>query len=111
MNYVPPRTKTTVSNSIKKILKLFPKKTIKAKLLKTTLKGFAKFYEVDIVYYNNSQKQLISTVTESQNYLVLKLLTNPPHDQHQTLRFILLNKTIIETLVGKRFSTNKFYTN
>ena len=31
MNYAPPRTKATVSNSIQKILNLFPKKTIKAK--------------------------------------------------------------------------------
>ena len=29
MNYIPPRTKATVSNSIQKILNLFPKKIIK----------------------------------------------------------------------------------
>ena len=29
MNYVPPRAKATVSNSIQKILNLFPKKIIK----------------------------------------------------------------------------------
>ena len=49
MNYVPPRTKATVSNSIKTIMNLFPKKTIKINLLKKALKNFTKSYEVDIV--------------------------------------------------------------
>ena len=53
MNYVPHRAKATVSNSIQKILNLFPKKIIKVKLLKTALKDFTKFYEVDIVYYDD----------------------------------------------------------
>ena len=34
MNYVPPRTKATVSNSIQNILNVFLKKTIKLKLLR-----------------------------------------------------------------------------
>ena len=39
MNYVSPKTKATVSNSIQKILNLFPKITIKAKLFKTVFKA------------------------------------------------------------------------
>ena len=53
INYILPRAKALVFNSIQKILNLFPKKTIKVKLLKTALKGFTKSYEVDNVYYND----------------------------------------------------------
>ena len=57
MNYVPPRTKAIIFNSIQKILNLFPK----VKLLKAALKDFTKSYEVDIVYYDDLQKQLFAT--------------------------------------------------
>ena len=48
--YVPSRSKATVSNSIQKILNLFPKKTIKTKLLKTALKDFVKSHKIGIVF-------------------------------------------------------------
>ena len=49
MAYIPPTVKTTASAAFQKILNLFPKKTIKVKLLKTALKRYAKSYDVDIV--------------------------------------------------------------
>ena len=57
MNYIPPRIKAIVSNLIQKILNLFPK----VKLLKTALEDFTKSYEVDIVYYDDPQKELFTT--------------------------------------------------
>ena len=73
MNYVPPRTKPTVSNSIQKILNLFPKKTIKAKLLKAALKDFTKSYEINIVCYDDPQKQLITTKNIVEDKLRLEM--------------------------------------
>ena len=49
MAYVPPTIKASASAAFQKILNLFPKKTIKVKLLKTALKNYAKSYDVDIV--------------------------------------------------------------
>ena len=51
-NYVPPRTK---ANSIQKILNLFPKRTMKAKLLKAALNNFAKSCDVNV----NSMNRVI----------------------------------------------------
>ena len=45
INHIPPRIKAIVSNSIQKILNLFPK----VKLLKTALKNFTKSYEINII--------------------------------------------------------------
>ena len=45
INYVPPRAKATVSNSIQKILNIFSEKIIQVKLLKTAFKNFTKSYE------------------------------------------------------------------
>ena len=73
MNYVPPRAKATVFNSIQKILNLFPKKIIKVKLLKTALKDFMKSYETDIVYYDDPQKQLFATKNIVENKLRLEV--------------------------------------
>ena len=69
MNYIPPRTKTIVSNSIRKILNLFPK----VKLLQTALKDFTKSYEVDIIYSDNPQKQLFSTKNIVEDKLRLEV--------------------------------------
>ena len=66
---VPPRTKAIVSNSIQKILNLFPKE----KLLKTALKDFTKSYEVDIVYYDDPQKQLFATKNIVEDKLRLEV--------------------------------------
>ena len=67
MNNVPPRTKTIVS--IQKILNLFPK----VKLLKTALKDFTKSFEVDIVCYDDPQKQLFATKNIVENKLRLEV--------------------------------------
>ena len=73
MNYVLSRTKTTVSNSIKKILNLFPKKIIKVKLLKTTLKRLYEILLKDIVYYDDPQKQLFATKNIVEDKLPLEV--------------------------------------
>ena len=73
MNYIPPRTKAIVSNSIQKILNLFPKKIIKLKLLKTALKDFTKSYKEDIVYYDDPQKQLFATKSIVEDKLRLEM--------------------------------------
>ena len=73
MNYVPPRTKATVSNLIQKILNLFPKKIIKVKLFQTALKDFTKSYEVEIVYYDDPQKQLFATKNIVEDKLLLEV--------------------------------------
>ena len=64
MNYIPPRTKAIVSNS-----NLFPK----VKLLKTALKDFTKYYEIDIVYYDDPQKQLFGTKNIVEDKLRLEV--------------------------------------
>ena len=69
MNHIPPRTKAIVSNSIKKILNLFPK----VKLLKTALKDFTKSYEVDIIYSDDPQKQLFATKNIVEDKLRLEV--------------------------------------
>ena len=69
MNHILPRTKATISNSIRKILNLFPK----VKLLKTALKDFTKSYEVDIVYYDDPQKQLFDTKNIVEDKLRLEV--------------------------------------
>ena len=73
INYVPPRTKATVSNSIQKILNLFSKKTIKVKLLKTAFEDFTKSYERDIVYSDDPQKQLFATKNIVEDKLRLEV--------------------------------------
>ena len=55
------------------MLNLLPKRTIKGKLLKTTLKDFTKSYEVNIVCYDDPQKQLIATKNIVEDKLRLEV--------------------------------------
>ena len=73
MAYIPPIVKTTASAAFQKILNLFPKKTIKVKLLKTALKRYAKSYDVDIVDHS-PLKQLNETQKVVQDKLRLDLI-------------------------------------
>ena len=73
MAYIPPTVKTTASAAFQKILNLFPKKTIKVKLLKTALKRYAKSYDVDIVDHSPLE-QLNETQKVVQDKLRLDLI-------------------------------------
>ena len=73
MNYVPPRANAIVSNSIQKILNLFPKKIIKVKLLKTALKRLYEILLEDIVYYDDPQKQLFAAKNIVEDKLPLEV--------------------------------------
>ena len=69
INHIPPTTKATVSNSIRKIQNLFSK----VKLLKTALKDFTKSYEIDIIYSDDAQKQLFATKNIVEDKLRLEV--------------------------------------
>ena len=103
INYLPPRDKATIFNSIQKILNLFPKKTIKVKLLKTALKDFTKSYEEDIVYYDDPQKQLTTTKNILEDKLRLEISKMKGLKAIITLKFTFEKQRGSETIIKQAF--------
>ena len=109
INYVPLRAKATVFNSIQKILNLFPKKTIKVKLLKTALGDFTKSYEIDIVYYDDPQKQLITTKNIIEDKLWLEVSKMKGLKAIMTLKITFEKQRGTETITKQAFFNCKTF--